>query len=281
MHNFIKLLKHELEKVGADMDEAQITPIRHDQDRNVYVMEFKYKNCYWAIHPETDDDRLISAYFYRDKSARVPIMGVSPEYLVDHIALEVKHADRPNYVKKQYGKAIEPTKRVAADESEVSEEQLDTLINELEKDWGDGKMREETNDQMVEPKESEYKKNMVATFPTGEKLELGEKTPVKTNINKQSFKKDSTINWNAETEDEEVATIERDDDGFGKTKLQESLKNTILCYSPEIGAFFAPKHLVEEKNRMKNIHWGFRNGEVVLLREGQKSSGKFTPVCLR
>ena len=68
MDRFLKQLVKQLEAVVSDSDEIFVTPTRHDQDKNVYVCEVKYRNCYFAIYSQQDNDRLLNVIFWRDKS---------------------------------------------------------------------------------------------------------------------------------------------------------------------------------------------------------------------
>jgi hypothetical protein len=298
MDVFLKKLAATMKARGVgDGAEVKMKEIRHDEDKNVYQCDIKYKNLYFSIHPVDDENRLLNIYWQRDKTTLEPLTHVSQELAIEFVRSQVEQMDRPTYANKAYSKGLEPVLRKSADVDELDDNQLDRaleeLLAELEETERKSGMKTPDTDEMTEP--SIYKKNMVQSFGKDNPKIEGTKTPTKTNVSQQSFEKDSLVNWNKETKEAEasnlnpatltehnVSRVDKNEDDFGPTRLNEGLRNKRLIYTVETGAIFVDNALYEQYKNEKGTKWGYgKNGEVVLLKENQKSSGHFVPVNLR
>jgi hypothetical protein len=247
-------------------------------------LDLKVGPNYFRVTPQTDDGRLVNVEWVLDKQDRRKLVHLNYVTAAEFIAQEVNHI-QATYVDKAWVKAKEPLDRTAADVDAITSADIDRLVKELNDEMDkktDGQFHESDTDQMVDSSPSTYLNSVKGAWGKGSDRSEGTKTPTKTNVNQQNFKKDSTVNWNQKTPESKPIewTPEVDSDGL-PVRLNENLKNTVLCYHKDIGTFFAPKALYEEHKRSKNTHWGFKDGAVTLLREGQKSEGRFVPVNLR
>lgn len=138
------------------------------------------------------------------------VHSVSLKMLLDWVKTHLSNITQPNYVRHADAKAVEPITRTEADAEIKSDDDIDKAIAELKRELGDGSMPE-GGDQMKDAPETE--KNVVDTFPTGEELTLGEKTPKKTNVSKTTFK-DSKVKMNevklALNEQGDVVSVPKD-----------------------------------------------------------------------
>src|SRR5258708_2349830 len=104
MHKFLTNLTARLQIAGVDTSEVKVSDTRHDETKDVNVVEVKYENCYFAIYSQTDDDRLLNVVFWRDKSERVPLPHVSQDLAIDFITRQIQHAENASYVNHLHAK---------------------------------------------------------------------------------------------------------------------------------------------------------------------------------
>jgi len=169
MDIFLNKLKARLQGEGLTGYEIRVTETRKTESKTVNIAEVIYGPLYARIVPVTDDHKLLNAEIFNHKMTRAKLTHVSQDMLSDALVAYAKESAKENVVDRLTVKGKEPITRTAADENELTPDEIDRLIDELRDDIANadkrGQYKEPDTDQMEEhDPASAYKKHVVSTF---------------------------------------------------------------------------------------------------------------------
>jgi len=135
-----------------------------------------------------------------DRNDRVEHAGT--KLVLDWVKRHIETYQSPDYQAQSYAKGLEPVRRTAADADALTDEQLESALDELLADIEQSERKsgykKPVTDEMVDATVQD--KNIIkGSFPKGEvKTESG-KTPAKTNITQQD-PSDGVVSWHGQTD---------------------------------------------------------------------------------
>ena len=278
MDRILKKLAQRLKSNVIEGVEIRFTDFRIGESKTVSVAELFANPLYVRFYPVDDQHRLFNVEVYSNMERRSKITHSSPEKLEEDLFNYIKEAKRGTTVQRLKSKAMEPIERELADIEMPTDAELDALIDEIDKDLHDrGNLSQKIDgDQCKDAVVS--KTHTVKTFPTGEKLELGEKTPKKTNVVKTTLEKDGVIKTFAVgSRLKEVKEI-----NGGPVRLNESLKGKVLIYTLTEGAVWVDKADYQQHLNNTKIKPIIKEGRITFCKLNETGDGSnFRPTNLR